>query len=190
MDLFHLFILGSAALAVLLWWCGAFSQVDFHPTQEPVGPFIFAYSIHMGAYKKVSKLFKRVCAELQKQNLTVGSSLGIYYDDPHTMPEPTLRSDCGFLLTKEPDAKVLKSLEAQNIRIKRIPRTSANIATFPLRNFICHIFAVIRTYKAAHQRQWIKCGCLEIGDHDKKVLTFAFPQDNLEHFRKEPAKTK
>jgi len=95
-----LLILASlvAIVAAFVLYSGALSKPVFEEQTTSAGPYLFVYRLHVGPFKKVNKVFQQVSQALRKTNMTHIASLGMYFDDPHTMPAHTLRSHVGYVI--------------------------------------------------------------------------------------------
>jgi AraC family transcriptional regulator len=68
---------------------------------------------HHGAYGKIGPSFMKLHDLVKESEIQAAPLVGIYYDDPHSVPEDKLRSVAGIIVQQ--DANVPAGLEETNI---------------------------------------------------------------------------
>jgi AraC family transcriptional regulator len=77
-----------------------------HPVSvQTNGPMRLAAVAHKGPYFEISRAFQKLSAVMGTRNLfpKAGRMVGIFYDDPQSVPWPDLRSHAAFEITGEVD---------------------------------------------------------------------------------------
>ncbi|MDD5440272.1 MAG: GyrI-like domain-containing protein, partial [Candidatus Omnitrophica bacterium] len=111
-------------------YMGVFSKVAVNEVKT--GPYTYAYMSFVGPYDKTGAVFNRVHQSLERDGIKTQKALGVYYDDPKSVPPNKQRSDCGWVLEASDFGKLPKLLEKYSIRT--LPAKDRVTAVFPLRN--------------------------------------------------------
>ena len=146
LNLLKVVILVVAALAVLsagfLAYMGAFGSVKV--AEKNIGPYTYVYEAFVGPYENTSPLFRKVNANLMKEGVKTQKGIGIYYDNPMTVPAAQLRSDCGYILDEKDYAALPKLLEKYQART--LGAKTRLVVEFPYRNSLSFILGPMKVY--------------------------------------------
>jgi len=158
--------------AGLLAYMGVFSKVTV--SEEKTGPYTYAYEQFVGPYSKTGPVFAYMCSSLKKDGVKTTKSLGVYYDDPKTVPQDKLKSDCGCVIENADLAKLPKLLEKYTIRT--LPAKNRIVATFPLRNMFSYMIGPMKVYpvlnKYAISKGYTITGVYELYDKAAGTITY------------------
>ncbi|MFA6431435.1 MAG: GyrI-like domain-containing protein [Candidatus Margulisiibacteriota bacterium] len=141
----------AVALLAYLWYLGAFSPVKV--VEREMGPYTIAYKSFVGEYKETGKVFMDVYGILKEAGFAVtekSDSLGIYYDDPAKVAKDKLRSDCGFVISKEDSLKAIALLK-KDIKVMTVPQSKCLVIEFPMKNMLSFIVGVMKAYPALNE---------------------------------------
>jgi len=95
------------------------TEKSMEPTIRKVDKIQLIYYNHTGPYQQAFSNFGQLMGYIQQNQLPIGpNSIGIYYDDPETVPENELRSEVGFMLMKPVEG-------SDNFKYKEIPAGKA-----------------------------------------------------------------
>ncbi|POI29632.1 hypothetical protein CIB84_006618 [Bambusicola thoracicus] len=100
-------------------YSGLFTEVVVSAGSPPVGSITLAYKFRVGAYGESGQLFTDGCSISSKL-----CSIGVYYDNPHTVSPEKCRFAIGRILS-EGDAKPSEE------QIRRFQKYGFKIFTFP-----------------------------------------------------------
>lgn len=125
---------------VFLVLCGFFYTPQ--AKQGETGPYYYAYEDFTGSYSRTYPVFSRVYAKLNDAGIKNSIGIGIYYDDPETVPAEKLRSSCGSVIDKADEAKAA----AAGLKTGYIGRTKSVIVEFPVRINFAYMFAPRKIY--------------------------------------------
>ncbi len=142
----------------------------------------------------MGRVFDAMDAILEDRKIMPLCGVGLYFDNPNSTPAAQCRSYCGYSVNpKDLDAiGTSEWLSANGVLVKRIPNTRAVTCDFPYRNAWSFVLSVLRIYPAARAQQLMPgpadgSGCASVELYMPRAplhkLTFAFPQENFEHFK-------
>ncbi|NXJ50220.1 TX264 protein, partial [Spizaetus tyrannus] len=144
-----------AALVVLLLltvfgfvvYSGLFTEVVVSAGSPPVGNITLAYKFRVGAYGESGQLFTDGCSISSKL-----CSIGVYYDNPHTVPPEKCRFAIGRILSEgdaKPSEEQIKRFQKYGFKIFSFPAPSHVVmATFPFTTPLSIHLAVNRVHPA------------------------------------------
>lgn len=131
-------------LAAFLWYLGAFSSLKAYESVK--GPYLIAYERSVGPYAKTGPIFEKVYNELKADGIETTRGLGIYYDDPSTVPAEKLRSDCGIVI--EPKARRKFWRVSRKFKNKWVRRSKCIVVEFPIKNALSYMIGPMKAYPA------------------------------------------
>jgi len=123
-------------------YAGGFSHVTLE--EKMMGPYTFAYLPFTGNYSNVGPTMEKVTQALKADGIEVKLWLGIYYDNPQTVPADQLRSDVWSIIDSKDIAKLQK--KSDNYLIKTIPANQNIVATFPAKNMLSYMIWPMKVY--------------------------------------------
>ncbi|NWS61200.1 TX264 protein, partial [Chunga burmeisteri] len=144
-----------AALVVLLLltifgfvvYSGLFTEVVVSAGSPPVGNITLAYKFRVGPYGESGQLFTDGCSISSKLY-----SIGVYYDNPHTVPPEKCRFAIGRILSEgdaQPSEEQIKRFLKYGFKIFSFPAPSHVVmATFPFTTPLSIHLAVNRVHPA------------------------------------------
>ena len=142
------FALLAVALLAFLWYLGAFSPVKI--TEKEMGPYTIAYKSFVGEYKETGKVFMDVYNTLKDAGFALtekSDSIGVYYDDPAKVAKDKLRSDCGFVISKEDSIKAIALLK-KDVKVMTINNSKCLVVEFPMKNMLSFMIGPMKAYPA------------------------------------------
>ena len=74
-------------------------------------------------------------------------TMGIYYDNPHEVPDELCRYAVGVLV-KDPSEEAANAFQEHGYSRKPLPATAAAVTTFPFTGIISIVLGVMRVYPA------------------------------------------
>lgn len=173
----------------LIYASGIFHQVVVGTGKPPIGQAIIAYKFSNGSYSGSGQLFTELAALLKPEQKTVG----IYYDDPKTVPSNECRYVVGAILAENdevPDEDQKKKLLEEGYKIFMLPAVSYAVKTdFPFTSYLSIMIAVLRVYPRLSQyvkdRKLCAHPFLEI--YDGSTIHFMAPLAKQDEFYVEEA---
>ncbi|NXT31988.1 TX264 protein, partial [Pelecanoides urinatrix] len=144
-----------AALVVLLLltvfgfavYSGLFTEVVVSAGSPPVGNITLAYKFRVGPYGESGQLFTDGCSISSKL-----CSIGVYYDNPHTVSPEKCRFAIGRILSEgdaKPSEEQIKRFQKYGFKIFSFPAPSHVVmATFPFTTPMSIHLAVNRVHPA------------------------------------------
>ena len=124
---------------------GLFSPITVMTTETKYGPMVIAYKSRTGPYRKAGDLFTDSYCLLPNRE-----QVGIYYDDPETVPESELRFAVGPILSNGAEAPIHEEAEkmrSHGFKIFHLPKANYVVtATFPFRTTLSVFIAIFRVY--------------------------------------------
>ncbi|NXV90797.1 TX264 protein, partial [Calonectris borealis] len=144
-----------AALVVLLLltvfgfavYSGLFTEVVVSAGSPPVGNITLAYKFRVGPYGESGQLFTDGCSISSKL-----CSIGVYYDNPHTVSPEKCRFAIGRILSEgdaKPSEEHIKRFQKYGFKIFSFPAPSHVVmATFPFTTPMSIHLAVNRVHPA------------------------------------------
>ncbi|KAJ7399048.1 testis expressed 264 [Pitangus sulphuratus] len=144
-----------AALVVLLLltvfgfvvYSGLFTEVVVSAGSPPVGTMTLAYKFRVGPYGESGQLFTDGCSISSKL-----CSIGVYYDNPHTVSPEKCRFAIGRILSEgdaKPSEEQIKRFQKYGFKIFTFPAPSHVVmATFPFTTPLSIHLAVNRVHPA------------------------------------------
>ncbi|RLV99441.1 hypothetical protein DV515_00009682, partial [Chloebia gouldiae] len=144
-----------AALVVLLLltifgfvvYSGLFTEVVVSAGSPPVGNMTLAYKFRVGPYGESGQLFTDGCSISSKL-----CSIGVYYDNPHTVSPEKCRFAIGRILSEgdaKPSEEQIKQFQKYGFKIFSFPAPSHVVmATFPFTTPLSIHLAVNRVHPA------------------------------------------
>jgi len=165
-------------------YSGLLAPVEVSALSPPFEPSVFAYKTGKGAYKNAGEIFTNsFCLSPNRR------TMGIYYDDPDTVPENDLRFAVGSILAEGPEATPdhteLSKYLSDGFKLIHFPKPEfAVVATFPFRTTLSIYLAIWKVYPRLKQyiasRGLCAYPCLEI--YDSHVIHFVMPLSKQEQF--------
>ena len=178
-------LLVSLILTVFLYLLvsGLFSNIEIETKEFKYGPMVIAYKTMTGPYKKAGELFtESYCLVPNREQI------GIYYDDPETVPETELRFAVGPILShgeETPSRKEMELLISHGFKIFHVPKAHFVVTTtFPFRTTLSIYIAIFRVYPKL--RRYISernlCAYPAIEVYTDSEIMFLMPLSRQEEF--------
>lgn len=139
-------------LIVFLVSLGAFSKIVV--TEKETGPYTYVYRFFVGDYKLTGPVFADVYNALKEQDIPAELGIGLYYDNPQTVPSHKLRSDCGAIIAAA-NVRKTKQLE-KGYSVTTLPKARRLVAQFPIKNTMSYILGPMRVYPALMREAKVK----------------------------------
>ncbi|EMP33886.1 hypothetical protein UY3_08970 [Chelonia mydas] len=128
-------------------YSGLFSEVVVSTGSPPIRNITLAYKFKVGPYSECGKLFMESCSISPKL-----CSIGVYYDNPHTVPPEKCRYIVGCILSEgeeKPSEELIRLFQKFGFKIFSFPAPSHVVmATFPFTTPFSIQLAVIRVHPA------------------------------------------
>lgn len=145
-----------AVLLVLVAWNGAFATVNIQKGKE--GGYRIAGYHHRGAYKNIGAAFGKVSALTEKAFgkpsqagedfvFAGGEVLGLYFDDPKTVAEDSLRSFASVVVPTVSDSLALVKADP-SVVFMYIPKGDAYFCDLKTTGMMSMIIAAMKAYPA------------------------------------------
>ncbi|KAM4654194.1 testis-expressed protein 264 isoform 4-T29 [Amazona ochrocephala] len=149
-------LLGLIAVLVMLLlltvfgfavYSGLFTEVVVSAGSPPVGSITLAYKFRVGPYGESGQLFTDGCSISSKL-----CSIGVYYDNPHTVSPEKCRFAIGRILSEgdaKPSEEQIKRFQKYGFKIFSFPAPSHVVmATFPFTTPLSIHLAINRVHPA------------------------------------------
>jgi effector-binding domain-containing protein len=134
----------AAALTVLWAYYGGFAS-PAPITQAEAGPFHIAYIRHLGPYKKIGDVLKKLKKEIEAAGIKEYRAGGLFYDDPRIAGAEKCRSEAIAILKRSD----LEKLEAHVVlKTRTIGRRNYLTTTFPFRGMMSVLAGLTKVYPA------------------------------------------
>ncbi|NXV81162.1 TX264 protein, partial [Atlantisia rogersi] len=128
-------------------YSGLFTEVVVSAGSPPVGNITLAYKFRVGPYGESGQLFTDGCSISSKLY-----SIGVYYDNPHTVPPEKCRFAIGRILSEgdaKPSEEQIKRFQKYGFKIFSFPAPSHVVmASFPFTTPLSIHLAVNRVHPA------------------------------------------
>ncbi|NXT73402.1 TX264 protein, partial [Zapornia atra] len=128
-------------------YSGLFTEVVVSAGSPPVGNITLAYKFRVGPYGESGQLFTDGCSISSKL-----CSIGVYYDNPHTVPPEKCRFAIGRILSEgdaKPSEEQIKRFQKYGFKIFSFPAPSHVVmASFPFTTPLSIHLAVNRVHPA------------------------------------------
>ncbi|KFW78715.1 Testis-expressed sequence 264 protein [Manacus vitellinus] len=128
-------------------YSGLFTEVVVSAGSPPVGTMTLAYKFRVGPYGESGQLFTDGCSISSKL-----CSIGVYYDNPHTVSPEKCRFAIGRILSEgdaKPSDEQIKRFQKYGFKIFTFPAPSHVVmATFPFTTPLSIHLAVNRVHPA------------------------------------------
>ncbi|XP_071351656.1 testis-expressed protein 264 homolog [Trachinotus anak] len=138
-------LLSLFTVAGYILYSGLLSDIVVLTGSPPIKKITFAYKFREGPYKH--------CGQLFKESYGIGpklSCIGVFYDDPKTVPQQQCRYAVGSILSEgenKADEDLLKRYETSGFNVFSFPEVTHVVTTsFPHRTFISILLSVRRVY--------------------------------------------
>jgi hypothetical protein len=125
-----------------LAWAGMFASVK--AVEQEMGPYTMAYDSFVGPYKDTGMIFQKVDQSLRKDGIVASRGIGIYYDDPQSVPANQLRSECGSII-EDKNLAALEKVKA-NYKIKTVAKSACLVVEFPARTMMAYMIGPMKAY--------------------------------------------
>jgi effector-binding domain-containing protein len=136
--------LAAIAAALTLFWAyyGGFSS-PAPVTRVQAGPFYVAYIRHIGPYKKIGDVLKRVKKEIEAAGISDYRAGGIFYDKPTVAGDDKCRSDAIAVLKP---GQIEKLKDHAVLKIKTLERREYLHTKFPFRGMMSVLAGLMKVY--------------------------------------------
>jgi len=182
-----------------LWQSGVFRHIEVETKAGPYGEMTVAYKTGKGPYKDTAKVHAEISALFgnandettnQEEDSSLPPHVGIYYDDPESVPEEELRYAVGAVLAVtdsglDIDILRLETLIEAGYKLAVLPKQQfAVVSSFPLRTALSLYVAIFRVYPRL--RKYIAdtglCAYPAIEICDGATMHFMMPLSRQEEF--------
>jgi len=196
MVLIGLLLALVVALLFYLFQSGVFRNITVETKAGPYGEMTVAYKTGKGPYKNTAKVHSEILSLLGEEDdggkVDYDKCLphvGIYYDDPESVPEEDLRYAVGAVLavthTQDLDPLKMELLLENGYKVAVLPKQQfAVVSSFPLRTALSLYVAIFRVYPRL--RHYIAemglCAYPAIEITDKRTMHFMMPLSRQEEF--------
>lgn len=176
--LFYLFTSSIILFVYFLFYLGTFTRVKI--TKEIYKPISIVYTQYIGNYNSIGAKIGEVCNEA-KNFFRTESCLGIYYNDPKELQNPSLaRATIAVLLQEGENPDKFLDKFPQKYKFAKINEGEVLYSKFPYRNIfsilIGHIFKVhpklITEGKKTLQREFVIVEVYNMGGSNKSLEYF------------------
>jgi hypothetical protein len=130
------------AVVAFLFYMGMFSKIVVKEEQK--GPYTFAIVEHKGPYSGVGKPMAELDKKMRAAGFNSKDGIGLYYDDPAKVSKNQLKSEVGYLITKDDLGKVQANQGKFNFRV--LEQENFLVAEFPIRNMLSYMFGPMKVY--------------------------------------------
>ena len=135
-------VVALLAVAGLSAYMGIFNNMKVE--ERMTGPYTYVYEQYVGDYKNTGSVFDKLYKSLQSDGIKTVRAIGIYYDDPMSVPKELLRSDCGCVLEEKDYPALPKLLEKYTV--KTLPAKERVAVSFPIRNPLSYFIGSMKAY--------------------------------------------
>ncbi|MFA5879644.1 MAG: GyrI-like domain-containing protein [Candidatus Margulisiibacteriota bacterium] len=178
MSLFKKILIAIIILAIILLlflgYMGVFSKVTI--SEKEMGPYTLVYQSFVGPYQKTGKVFSEVYEKLKTDGIITEKGLGIYYDNPQTVPSDKLKSDCGSVI--EGKNIVLFEKVKDKYQVKNIDKKLCLVGEFPIKNSFSYMLGAMKVYPIlmnyAKEKNYKIDLSYELYDMPNKVTYYVF----------------
>lgn len=132
----------AAALTVLWAYYGGFST-PAPLVRAEAGPFHVVYVRHVGPYKKVGDVIKKLKSDVEAAGIKDGLSGGLFYDDPKIAGPERCRADAIVVLKPE---QLEKFKDHPTLKTKTVPRREYLTTVFPYRGRMSVLAGLMKVY--------------------------------------------
>jgi len=136
-------ILFALLIAGYLAYLGVFNSLTV--SEKVMDPYTIAAERFVGPYSKTGEVFNKVHSTLRIAGVNGTLGLGIYYDDPQTVPADKLRSDCGEVINPKDTVKLKIFKE---LKIMTINKSRAVITEFTIKSPLSYMVGPMKAYPA------------------------------------------
>lgn len=140
-------IISAAIVVVLLAFLayeGLFQKPQIVPAEE--GGYLMMGMDHRGAYYKIGDVFEKVKEQVKQQGITDAKFAGVYFDDPGTTAEDSLKSFAAVIVNTSEDSLKLASL--LGFRAIQINKGKAYVCDMESHDMVSQIIAITKAYSA------------------------------------------
>ncbi|XP_072506562.1 testis-expressed protein 264 [Notamacropus eugenii] len=152
-ELLLLGLIAALVLTLLLTllafavYSGLLEDVVVSAGSPPIRNITLAYKFHVGPYKESGRLFTESCSISPRL-----SSIGVYYDNPHTVPPEKCRCAVGSILSEgeeSPSPELIRLYQKFGFKIFSFPAPSHVVtAVFPYTTALSIHLAAHRVHPA------------------------------------------
>lgn len=134
----------TLAILALLTYEGIWTNAQIIKEQE--GGYTFIGIPHRGAYHKIGTTFEKLKADVAAAGIAQANYGAIYYDDPKTVTEDSLRSFAAVVVSSSTDSVKLANLASY--QVISIPAGNALVCDLKTPDPLGMIIAVFKAYPA------------------------------------------
>jgi hypothetical protein len=136
--------LGVIIFAVL-FFNGAFATVNVQKGSQ--GGYLLIGVDHIGSYQKIGDAFDKVKKIQLEEKYDSSLFVGVYFDDPASKPEDSLRSYAAFAVKDSAQALALMEKHPE-MRMLNIPKENSFYTELETSGMLSMIIAAIKAYPA------------------------------------------
>ncbi|KAJ8361164.1 hypothetical protein SKAU_G00176890 [Synaphobranchus kaupii] len=154
------FLLLSLLVTIVgfILYSGLLSEVGVRTGSPPIKNITIAYKFKEGPYKECGSIFTESCSIGPKLHC-----IGVYYDDPKTVPAEKCRCAVGNILSEgeeKPEEELVRLYEKFGFKIFSFPEVTHVVsATFPNRTSLSFLLGIYKVYPQLSD--YIKCRHLD-----------------------------
>lgn len=122
-------------------YLGALHEVKIERTTQ--GPFPVIFKPLRGEYRQVGEVATALSPRLDRLGIKEQTFIGIYYDNPRSVPTEQLRSEAGFIV---PGVTELPAALKGEYHFKVVQANEYASAYFPYRNMLSVFMGIFKVY--------------------------------------------
>ena len=130
----------------VLNYMGAFNSINIEETRQ--GPYYFIYKKNSGSYSKVYEIGKEIKTYAQSMKVENPTLTGVYYDVPNKVETEKLRSEIGFIVSKETFERIQTENTNSTTNFKIIQPRKYVSTSFPNKNILSPLLGIYKVYPA------------------------------------------
>jgi len=186
LSCWEVFVFLGVLVGMVLWYLvvsGLLARVHVNTSETKYGPMVIAYKSRIGPYKGAGDLFKDCYCLLPNRE-----QIGLYYDDPESVPAPELRCAVGPILSNGeelPNREEMELMRSHGFKIFHVPKANFVVsAVFPFRTSFSILIAISRVYPKLRQyiAQRNLCAYPAIEIYTDREIWFIMPLSKQEEY--------
>lgn len=142
--------------------------------EKEMGPYTYVYREFTGPYNETGPVFDKVFKEIEAEGIQTTRGIGIYYDDPSTVPAEKLRSHVGVIIEPKDSERLDEIKDKYNVG--KINRGKAAVFTLPIKNSLSYMIGPAIAYPTLMsymtEKQYRMTIPLEVYDMDAEEVYY------------------
>jgi hypothetical protein len=133
----------GVTIFITLWRAGAFA--DVHVEKGEQGGYLLIGADHKGSYQKIGSVFNEVKKIQEAFKMDSSMFVGVYFDDPGSVPEDQLKSFAAFVI---PDSTAGNAIikKHPHFHYLNIPKSRSYFTELKTNGMISMIIAAVKAY--------------------------------------------